>query len=1047
MSSPVVSDGIIVKVGARTDVGMRRQGNEDSFLVADLSTGRLGLSPEVATHQVGSNGSLLIVSDGLGGAAAGEVASSMAVQTICTELMKSAKSVLSPSDRLKRCTELANDKIWQCSQSDASLRGMGATVTAAYIHGSTVYIAQVGDSRAYIIRNGKVKQVTEDQSWANAVKKAGLETKDVPSNVILQALGTQPKVHVEVTSVDLVGNDGLLLCSDGLSNKVKDEEMCAIVSKAVDLDSACQQLVDLANKRGGEDNITVVIAKFSGEKLNIGLEKEPSITSSFKVVAPLDFSESMDETMSFREEVLGNAGPILSESVPTLSDLPQLSDIPVFSEPAKVTAPLSSPPKPEEPKSPVQPPVTKPSQTEAKTPLVQTPVGKAPTPPLPPTDLFGKPAASSPPPVPPAPKTAGSAAPPQGVKTTPPQAPVGKPPAPTQEVKAKPETSFADLFADKASVQPPVTKPLQAEAKTPLVQTPVGKAPAPPLPPADLFGKPAASPLPPVPPAPKTAGSAAPPQAPVGKPPAPTQEVKAKPETSFADLFADEGPPAQKASPPAPIAPIPKPGMQLKSPDGFNFESSLFGTKPEEVKAPPQELFAAPPPPPAPNQPNTSPLFFSAADLANATPATPPPKTAEAEKHVTLGTEPPSQKKVESTPPPQIPVPTAKASPTDDQLPNSSLFGGPAPAKPEVPLTPSSTKKLSGPEVLASIFSAPAQQSKPELPKPVPPPPAKPVQAAVPPPPPPAPPKTAPLPEAAKSPEPPATKPGFLFISEEQKPEPPRLDPFKSLPIFSAPPPPTKSPLPPLTVPANAAVPSTPTKPELPKVEMPAKQPVKETPKPLPPVVAPPPPVEAKAPAKPETKVEVERAVPLKGLNLPEVSRTPERLNKTLGKEKNVKMMLGIGGAVVLVLVVGFVIISNFTSGSEVSQPVKPPVTEQPTTPPAPNNTPAQQSPTNVVVQNSIPADTKGRINYALEEINKTIDRVESVMPDSDPLKQSRLSQLNAFKETLEDYNKKGIFTEDARGYADAAISQLTRLNAQLDQLPPPEKGRKKRKK
>src|SRR5262249_47569206 len=158
-------------------------------------------------------GSLMVVSDGLGGAAAGEVASAMAVQTVCTELMKSTKSVLSPSERLKRATESANDQIWTCAQSDVSLRGMGATVTAAFVHGATVYISQIGDSRAYIIRRDQVKQVTEDQSWANAVKKAGLETKDVPGNVILQALGTQPRVHVEVTSVDLRDGDSMLLCS------------------------------------------------------------------------------------------------------------------------------------------------------------------------------------------------------------------------------------------------------------------------------------------------------------------------------------------------------------------------------------------------------------------------------------------------------------------------------------------------------------------------------------------------------------------------------------------------------------------------------------------------------------------------------------------------------------------------------------------------------------------------------------------------------------------------------------------------------------------
>ncbi|MBL8150456.1 MAG: protein phosphatase 2C domain-containing protein, partial [Blastocatellia bacterium] len=327
-----MSEAITVHVHAKTDVGMRRQGNEDSFLVADLSTGRLGLGSEVTTHQLGNQGSLMIVSDGLGGAAAGEVASAMAVQTVFTELMKTVKSVLSPTDRLKRATEMSNDQIWKCAQEDSSLRGMGATLTAAFIQGSTVYIAQVGDSRAYIVRNKKVKQVTEDQSWANAIKKAGLETKDVPSNVILQALGTQPKVHVEVTSVELCNNDALLLCSDGLSNKVQTEEMNTIIEDSEDLTEACQRLVELANKRGGEDNITVVLARFEGEILNPIHLEPPSITSTFKVVAPLDFLEATDnsldstETMSFREPS-DDSLPDISEPVLTLSDLPQLPDL------------------------------------------------------------------------------------------------------------------------------------------------------------------------------------------------------------------------------------------------------------------------------------------------------------------------------------------------------------------------------------------------------------------------------------------------------------------------------------------------------------------------------------------------------------------------------------------------------------------------------------------------------------------------------------------------------------------------------------------------
>lgn len=369
MDLSVLPEGITVYVYARTDVGMKRQGNEDSFLVADLSSGRLGLGPEVVEHQLGPQGSLMIVSDGLGGAAAGEVASAMAVQTVCTELMKSTKSVLSPSDRLKRATEQANDQIWACAQSDNSLRGMGATLTAAFIYGSSVYIAQVGDSRAYIVRGGRVKQVTEDQSWANAVKKAGLEIADVPNNVILQALGTQPKVHVEVTSVDLLNNDVLLMCSDGLSNKIKDLEMREIASSSKDLAENCRHLIELANKRGGEDNITVILARFIGRSLSLGLERDLSITSTFKIVAPLDFGESLDdnETMSFQAEgpdsnqsldPMAMTQSALLDGIPTVSDLPKIPVAP--NTPSNLaTTPLTSPSSKDENKADTTPLLSK----------------------------------------------------------------------------------------------------------------------------------------------------------------------------------------------------------------------------------------------------------------------------------------------------------------------------------------------------------------------------------------------------------------------------------------------------------------------------------------------------------------------------------------------------------------------------------------------------------------------------------------------------------------------------------------------------------------
>jgi hypothetical protein len=164
---------------------------------------------------------------------------------------------------------------------------MGATVTAVFLRGGTACIAQVGDSRAYLIRGSRIKQLTKDQSLAQALVDSGAITPDqmslVPQNVIVQALGTNPVVQVALTSVELCRNDHLLICSDGLSGKVNPEEMCEIIRDLPDLDSACRRLVDEANERGGEDNITVIVARFDGEGLE-SANDSATITGSFKVI-------------------------------------------------------------------------------------------------------------------------------------------------------------------------------------------------------------------------------------------------------------------------------------------------------------------------------------------------------------------------------------------------------------------------------------------------------------------------------------------------------------------------------------------------------------------------------------------------------------------------------------------------------------------------------------------------------------------------------------------------------------------------------------------
>ncbi len=257
-----------VSIAARTDVGMRRAGNEDNLQVVDLTEQRLGLthreatlSPDVAQHRLGPLGTLLIVSDGMGGAAAGEVASEMAVEIVSREMTRRVSAGLASLEAMRLAADSANMAIWDRSQNESAIRGLGATLTAVHLSGREAVVSQVGDSRAYLIRGGTIRQLTEDQSWVNAAKKAGMQVANVPNNVILQALGTQRAVNADITIEGFQPNDIFLLCSDGLSNKVEAQEMLAVVSTASSLDAAAEALVKLANDRGGEDNITVVIAQ------------------------------------------------------------------------------------------------------------------------------------------------------------------------------------------------------------------------------------------------------------------------------------------------------------------------------------------------------------------------------------------------------------------------------------------------------------------------------------------------------------------------------------------------------------------------------------------------------------------------------------------------------------------------------------------------------------------------------------------------------------------------------------------------------------------
>lgn len=287
---------ITVESHATSHVGRVRQGNEDNFLMLDVGNAKTWTGSqdpedfviESQNFDVSENGIILAVSDGMGGAAAGEVASKMAVETISNKFTNDddPDTTLSPEDsnsslvsRLYQATVYANHLIHDKGRTP-EYQGMGATFTAVGITPDHVSLVQVGDSRTYLIRNKQIYQITKDQSLvqqlidSQQIQPEEAETHSL-KNVILQALGAQPEIYPVAAKLQPQLNDIFLICSDGLSNKFPNAtEMNAIVQENLDsLEKAAAELVKQANERGGEDNITLVIARLTGDELTEGTEE------------------------------------------------------------------------------------------------------------------------------------------------------------------------------------------------------------------------------------------------------------------------------------------------------------------------------------------------------------------------------------------------------------------------------------------------------------------------------------------------------------------------------------------------------------------------------------------------------------------------------------------------------------------------------------------------------------------------------------------------------------------------------------------------------
>ena len=252
-----MSKRLLVKIGSLSDPGQVRELNEDYFATPETM--------EISLDLVEQKGRLYAVADGMGGHAAGEVASQQAIFTLFREYYASPCAEI--VKRMAEAIEAANVEVHAQASSDRAKTGMGTTLVAAVLKGDDLYVANVGDSRAYLVREQRIEQITTDHSWVNEQVQAGIITaqearEHLYRNIITRSLGTKLDVDIDFFQRKVQPGDVLLLCCDGLSNEVKDDEIARIVS-ATDPQEAVQELIDLANQRGGPDNITAIVVKIS----------------------------------------------------------------------------------------------------------------------------------------------------------------------------------------------------------------------------------------------------------------------------------------------------------------------------------------------------------------------------------------------------------------------------------------------------------------------------------------------------------------------------------------------------------------------------------------------------------------------------------------------------------------------------------------------------------------------------------------------------------------------------------------------------------------
>lgn len=270
-----------IRVAALTDVGVKRSHNQDACTA----------QPATDAEHYQAHGHIVVVADGMGGHAVGEKASAKAVRDIPLTYIKHAAGDGVPG-AIRRAFREANESIYMIGQNNPEFKGLGTTATALVLHPDGAWLGHVGDSRAYRIRSGRIQQLTFDHSWVwEVARRQGIdpdELGDFKRNVIIRSLGPENEVEVDIEGPHpVLPGDRYLLCSDGLSNMVQNDEIGAVVSTFAP-DEASRFLIDLANARGGPDNITCLIVEVPGAPPDAGKKKpkkplyEPLVRAAVK---------------------------------------------------------------------------------------------------------------------------------------------------------------------------------------------------------------------------------------------------------------------------------------------------------------------------------------------------------------------------------------------------------------------------------------------------------------------------------------------------------------------------------------------------------------------------------------------------------------------------------------------------------------------------------------------------------------------------------------------------------------------------------------------